>query len=418
MMRKAVLWCVVLCLAHFVHGAWTPIGPYGGDIHSIVISPTNGDLIWLMSNEDPAKIVRSIDGGVTWTTLGEFRHLGPLYTDKHFASDPLNDDHLFAVYTEHFFKSMDGGINWTDDSMTGCIFSSIMVHPVDTNVIHGTGYSFDTSSLGYQMAFQQSTDAGETWTYTILNNASWWSFGYDIAISESDPDFIIVCGMTITSIPLIYISTDGGMNFTNVSSSFSTGIQLNAIDINPDNSDIIYAGSSTGIIYRSTDGGITWENDTLTATRLYTIATSQCDPAIVYCSGEPYIYQSTDAGATWTTSDSSLAHSKYYGIATHPSDPNIAYAGCSTGVYKTTDCGASWSLCSNNLNLVTINDFCIAPSAPSTMYVTTRDFGIYKSTNYGTTWSRLPDITNCGNICALAVNPNNPDVVLGLEESG
>jgi len=415
-MKKVVMWCMVLCITHFVHGAWTPIGPYGGDIHSIVVSQTDGDLIWMMSNEDPAKIVRSTDGGATWITLGEFRRLGPLYTDKHFASDPLNEDHLFAVYTEHFFKSTDGGINWSDDSMTGCNFSSIMVHPVDSNVLHGTGYSFDTASFRYQMAFQQSIDAGETWTYTILNNVSWWSFGYDIAVSESDPDIIIVCGMTITSIPLIYISTDGGMNFTNVSSSFSTGTQLNTIDINPDNSDIIYAGSSTGIIYRSADGGISWESDTLTATHLYTIATSKCDPDIVYCSGEPYVYVSTDAGATWATSDSGLANSKYYGVATHPSDPNIAYAGCSTGVYRTTDCGASWSLCSNNLNLVAINDFTVDPSLPSHVYAATVDFGIYKSTNYGSSWNELPTPATCGNIISLCVNPMNSDVLLALEE--
>lgn len=417
-MKKVVMWCSVLCFVHFVYGAWTPIGPYGGDIHSIVVSQADGDLIWIMSNEIPAKVVRSTDAGATWTTLGEFRGMGPSFIDKEFSVDPTNNENQYAVYGRHFISSTDGGFNWSDDSTTGFSFSSIMVHPLDSYILYGTGSCFDTISFGYQMAFFQSTDAGETWSYKILDTISWWSFGYDIAVSVSNPDIIFVCGMTITSIPLIYKSTDGGVNFANVSSSFSTGVQLNTIDINHDNTDIAYAGSSSGTIYRTTDGGVSWQSDPLTATRLYTLVTNQHDSNIVLCGGEPYIYQSTDAGATWATSDSGLTASKYYGIATHPSDPNIAYAGCSTGVYKTTDCGTSWSLCNNNLNLVAINDFCIAPSAPSTMYTTTRDFGLYKSTNYGTTWSPLPDITNCGNICTVAVNPYNPDVVLGLEAHG
>ena len=419
-MRICVIVCIIMCMFHYAHGAWTPIGPYGGDIYSIVISQTDGDYIWVMSHEIPAKIARTSDAGATWTTLAQISDIIQSAHFKCLTIDPSNHDNLFVVSKNHVFKSTDGGLSWQTPAIAATMLCNIAVHPTNSSIVVAVGDMFDFTTFDFQIAFYQSTDAGETWTHKILDTLGTGSLGFDIAIAPSNPDVIYISGLRENAgyVPLVYKSTDGGVTFDNVADSLPTGMGLQIIAVNPADENIVHTSSTNNIIFRTTDGGTTWSTHTLAADYLHTFIPCSTDPDMIYCGGEPYVYVSTDGGITWAVSDSGLTASKYYGVATHPSDPNIAYAGCSTGVYKTTDCGVSWSPCNNNLNLVTINDFCIAPTHPSIMYVTTEDFGMYKSTNYGTSWSSLPDITNCGNICDLAVNPYNPNVVLGLETHG
>jgi hypothetical protein len=57
-------------------------------------------------------------------------------------------------------------------------------------------------------------------------------------------------------------------------------------------------------------------------------------------------------------------------------------------------------------------------SADPALYVECRDNAVYRTRDNGTTWFRSPEFLSCGNICGVAVSPQDPDVVWALEGSG
>jgi photosystem II stability/assembly factor-like uncharacterized protein len=405
-------------MAHIAHAAWTPIGPYGGNIHSIEISHTDGDLIWVMSNESPAKIAASIDGGNNWSTQSQLPQVIQSTSGKALTIDPSNHDIVYAASLRYVYTSPDGGINWTTDTLFAFLLYDIVVHPTNSDYIYACGVGFYFATDFYHMAFFQSSDAGETWTYMILDTLGSSSYGYDIAVARSNPDILSIAGVRPGDAPLIYKSTDGGASFTNSTNGIDSDVAIQCIEFNPSDENVIYCGTNNGKIYRSSDGGATWINNYSAPESIYKLSTSPLNSEIVFSGGTPFVYLSTDAGVSWMTCDSGLVASHYYGIAVDPLNYNTAYVGCSVGVYKTTDCGDSWFIYNNDLNLVTIGDFCVAPSLPSLIYVSTENFGVHKSTNYGTNWNIITTPLTCGNIGSLTVNPLNPDVILALEGYG
>src|SRR4029077_8290109 len=127
--------------------------------------------------------------------------------------------------------------------------------------------------------------------------------------------------------------------------------------------NIIYVGAASGGVFKTQNGGTTWEpvfdNETTSTIGAITIAPS--DPSIVWVgTGEANnrqssswgngVYKSTDSGKSWK--HMGLDASMHIGrIVIPPADPNTLYvaAGGSLwgsskerGIYKTTDGGKTW----------------------------------------------------------------------------
>src|SRR5579872_7234904 len=190
------------------------------------------------------------------------------------------------------------------------------------------------------------------------------------------------------------------------------------------NPDIIYVGSASGGIFKTTNGGTTWEplfDDQSTST-IGDLAIAPNDPSIVWAgTGEDNnrqssswgngIYKSTDGGRTWTRMG--LEKTMHIGrIVINPSDPNVVYVAATgnmwgpskdRGLYKTTDGGKSWT----NVLFVNddtgITDVVMDPQSPGTLiaaaYQRRRTVwgyngsgpgsAIYKTTDGGATWKKL-----------------------------
>ena len=124
-----------------------------------------------------------------------------------------------------------------------------------------------------------------------------------------------------------------------------------------------YAGAASGGIFKSADGGATWEPifDDTPASSIGSLAVAPSDPNVVWAgTGETFIrsnvsigdgiYRSTDAGGTWE--HRGLGKSGRIGrIVVHPSDTDIVFAAAlghaygpqqERGVYRTSDGGGSW----------------------------------------------------------------------------
>src|SRR5438067_3878141 len=193
------------------------------------------------------------------------------------------------------------------------------------------------------------------------------------------------------------------------------------VDSNP---DIIYVGTASGGIFKTTNGGITWEPlfDDQPVSTIGDIAIAPSDPSIVWVgSGEANnrqssswgngVYKSTGAGKTWT--HMGLDKTMHIGrIVINPSDPNVVYVAAGgnlwgpskdRGVYKTTDGGKSWTNALFVNEDTGITDIAMDPTSPGTLMAAAYQrrrtvFGyngsgpgsaLYKTTDGGATWKKL-----------------------------
>ena len=126
------------------------------------------------------------------------------------------------------------------------------------------------------------------------------------------------------------------------------GGSVEVIKIAPSNPEIIYAAAGGGV-YKSVDGGETWEaaNAGLVGMSVSALGIDSSNPQIV-CAGTwgDGVYRSIDGGETWEVANAGLTRLTIRALEIAPSDPQIAYVGVIGRVYKSTDGGQTWA----NLN--------------------------------------------------------------------
>ena len=219
---------------------------------------------------------------------------------------------------------------------------------------------------------------------------------------------------------------------------------------------VYYAGSASGGIHKSVDGGTTWDPifDDQHVQSIGDIAVSPSDPSTVWAgTGESCIrshisvgegiFKSTDAGRTWARMG--LEHTGRIGrVLVHPTNPDVVLA-CALGhaygpqqergVFRTTDGGTSW----DRVLFVDENTGCseldMDPGNPRKLFAGMWQFdiktwgresggpgsGLFTSNDGGTTWARLRGqglpTREVGKV-KVAIAPSNPDRVYALIETG
>ncbi len=414
-MRKLLMLILVIGLSSYANAAWEAIGPEGGYLRTLVVLPTNGDIMYVGSYSTPTKVAKSTDAGDTWNQVGTI----PGYTYC-MAIDPVDSDILYASRYLNVYKSTDGGATWVSHSTTGRYIYGLAVHPLTPSTVFAAGNAYVSST--YMMSCFKSTDSGVNWSYVTLNSNR--SYGYCLAIAPSDPNVIYVGGyyyhpIDSINVPVVYKSTDGGTNFIEVANGLPTTTYdyVYSIGVHSTDPDIVYAGLYRGV-YRSTDGGGTWVRVS-THYYNYAMATSLADPDVAFVGGYSDMYKTTNAGATWFSSTTGLSGYYYRGLATSPSQATDAYTANNRGFYKSTSGGSNWYASNSGLNLgLPVVDATVAPSAPLTVYAQIEDIGVYKTTDCGSVWTLCPSFSSCGDMCALAVKNDDPDYVMAIEGSG
>lgn len=412
-MRNILILVVILGLCSLANAAWGPVGPKGAYLRSVKVSRVDEDIIYAAAYYPSGVHIRSTDRGNTWEKMGS--HSGYTYC---MAID--QNDVLYAGYYGRVYKSTNGGTTWTSGTVSSTYIYGLSVHTTNPSIVYGCGRKYIV--LGqYDMVFIKSTDSGSTWTtITLVTNGS-YCYGYCVAVDPSNPNTVYAGGSErVGSVyePRLLKSTDGGSNFTDISSGFpAAGRYIYSAAVHPTNSNIVYAGTYYDGIYRSTDGGSTWTKEA-SLNYNYRMATTPADPDIVFASSTNSIYRSIDAGDSWTTLSSGLYGRSFYGLSISPVNASNVYLGNDTGFFKSTNMGSNWIPSYDNMFIAKIIGIGVAPSAPSTMYVTYQDVAVYKTTNDGEDWTKLPSFSSCGDMCGFGIDYSDANTVISLEGLG
>jgi len=202
--------------------------------------------------------------------------------------------------------------------------------------------------------------------------------------------------------------------------------RVNCMAFHPVNANLFYAGSPSGGIWKTSDGGITWSvliSDLPsigvsaillhpTNESLILIGTGDRDAGDAPGIG---VYKSSDGGSTWNASNTGMGSKTVGMLIRHPVDPNIILAATGSGIYKSTDGGSNWTLKSSNS--AHYKDIRFKPGNPTVVYAS-ENGKFYRSTNTGDSWAQVTSGVINGNRLVIGVSPNQPDWVYLLQTNG
>jgi photosystem II stability/assembly factor-like uncharacterized protein len=256
----------------------------------------------------------------------------------------------------------------------------------------------------------------------------------------------------------VWKSDDYGRTWNPIFDHESTQ-SIGAIAVAPSGPNIVYVGTGEGLhrpdlsvgngIYKSSDAGKTWTHLGLAdSQQIPALAVDPRDPNRVFAAvlGHPYgpneergIYRSTDGGQTWQKVLSKDANTGGSDVQIDPSNPDVVYAsmwearegpwednnefnGTNGGLFKSADGGNTWRPLTSGLpkDLAQIY-VAIAPSDPSRLYATVAaasgKLGVYRSDDAGDTWTQITTDPRPsgriggGDLPVPRVDPKNPNLV-------
>lgn len=149
------------------------------------------------------------------------------------------------------------------------------------------------------------------------------------------------------------------------------------------------------------------------------------NPSIMYAAAVAGgVWKTTDGGATWNAlTDLALPNIAVNSLAFDPTNPNKIYAGTGEGfgnfdairglgIYVTTDAGATWAALPSTVstlgtvgNFSFVNDIVVSPRNPQRIYAATNN-GVFRSIDGGTTWSAAINAVTTGGCTDLALQMN------------
>jgi len=403
-------------------------------VYNLTIDLQHADTVYLATFN--RGIMKTVDGGLTWQLVG-------LQEDEIYSLviNMISSDNLLAGTSgDGLYRSVDSGSSW-QHSNTG--IDNAMV----TSVVHSPTDSYTIFASLYGAGVYQSDNRGQTWWE--INAGLGDKFVHQLVMNPSQPG-------------LLYAMTDSGGLFQNdlntghgwvsvgqglpLTNSFTpaypaehpfatkdmqeasttpiettTNSQLSSVNLltmvyAPSDARIAYMGTGGSGVYKSTNGGASWQPAGLGGESILSLAVDSVDHDLVYAitNSPGSIKISTDGGGTWMDSYQPLA---FYSLATSPikpgdlyagtnggvyryhsgnwkqlgltdqvvtslatdsSQPNLIYAGTTSGAYYSLDAGLTWKFVDEHLRYQTIQAISLDPAIPNLVYFSTKTHGIYR----------------------------------------
>lgn len=287
--------------------------------------------------------------------------------------------------------------------------------------------------------------------------------GYDIKMDPSNPDIMYVTDANSG----IHKSMDGGQTWFATNTGLETvagesgdAIPVFSVAIDPNDTNIIWVGmQGQGSVYRSLDGGETWDRKTSGIVEkdglsIRGISVQPGNSEVVYIAGEisswrwlgraknfrdfdytkGVVYKSVNGGETWKAVWRGNNLARY--VLIHPDDSDILYV--STGIFdrmaadfvsidgewggegilKSMDGGETWKNINNGLENLYIGSLVMHPEDPETLFAAAGHAdldtggGIYKTTNGGGTWRQ---VGGGGRAIAVEISKKDSSIVYAAD---
>ena len=379
-------------------------------MEQIVVDPTDPDVVYVGDTAwVTAGVYKTTDGGLAWHRSA-YR------------------DHDYDSFTDY------GWITQWGPSVT-----CLTVSPTNPNRLYfGTGGQIYTTG-----------DAGRTWEQRYCRtfpDARFTGTGlevtclFDACFDPHQAGRMYLCYYDIG----LLITEDNGATFRRAFRGMKYDGNCFAVVPDPEDRDVVWAttgewADNHGDVCRSRDRGATWEVVGKPETGLPDGQTKvlRLDPNSPEGSRHLYVtssghgvYRSLDGGDSWQSINGDLppeAAAQVRGLVLDPRDARhirVALGGSPSkgaGIYETSDGGTSWRKANRREEFADIQDFQSNPRDFETLYVCQREFydraaeppvtrpgGLFRSTDGGVTWAQVFDyhFASC-----LTVNPRDPKVL-------
>jgi photosystem II stability/assembly factor-like uncharacterized protein len=344
------------------------IGPalMSGRIADIAIDPAHPSTWYVAVGS--GGVWKTVNAGTSWTPL--FDKEGS-YSIGCVTIDPSNP-HVIWVgtgenvggrhvgYGDGVYRSRDGGASWENLGLRDSQhISKIVAHPKDPGVVWVAAQGPLWSKGGDRGLFK-TTDGGKTWRKVL--GAGEWTGVTDVAIDPRNPDVLYAATWqrhrTVAAYmgggpeSGLYRSTDGGETWEKLKKGLPEGpLGKIGVALSPQNPDVLYAAIETnrrtGAVYRSTDRGSSWEKRSETVSGATGPHYYQELYASPHAEGRIYLVDvrlqvSDDGGKTFRRVEEKDKHSDNHAIAFRADDPDYLLVGTDGGIYETFDLAKTW----------------------------------------------------------------------------
>jgi len=325
-------------------------GYTGADLTDLAVDPDNPAIVYANGRSGPFV---TKDGGTTWRGLNTVR----IANGARVAVDPQNSNHVLISSAQEgmTYESTDGGMNWK----------------IRTNYwaeLENLSW-FDTNQKFQGM---QAITFAPSAPEKVYGGFGVWRIATDADVDLGDTPSIVS----------ILTSEDGGRTWTRHQGTALNGLTVTEIVVHPLNADIAWAATVGGGVFRTSDGGATWESASngLVDKRVMELAIGTDNPDVLYAgTAGNGVFKTEDGGATWQSVGAGMNPNEPIGaLVVNPAQPNIVYAGSwSSGVFLSTDAGASWQLINDGLRTRSVRALAIS-SDGEVVYAGTRGEGVFR----------------------------------------
>ena len=367
--------------------------PGGDDYHQLWIDPKNSASMVLGTDQGTTI---SLNRGQTWSSwynqpTAQFYHVTTDNQFPYFVYGTQQDSGSAAVAS----RTDHDQITPRDWFLPGGSESGYMVvDPKDPNIVYLTGTYGTVARFNKRTGFSQDI-------------TPWPAFAWDSEVRERkyrDPwtPALVLSPADPTTLYLgtqyVMKTVDGGLHWETISPDL-TGAVHDAQDADskktqdaptlekakrdgygvvftiapsPVNRDLIWAGSDTGLIHLTRDGGKNWKDVTPPGlsdwSKISLIEASHFDPAVAYAAVDrgrlddrtPYIYRTRDYGATWQLVANGITAPAFLrAVREDPQSKGLLFAGTEFGIYVSWDEGDHWQSLQLNLPTSGVRDLTI-----------------------------------------------------------